>query len=61
MDTFDDGVRLRFGPGVPDLAGRVAARATGRPRSLRLIQAAVGLVALLLGGGAAFWAFVLLG
>ena len=59
MDTYDDGVRLRFGPGVPDPAGR--ARVTGRPRSLRLIQAAVGLVVLLLGGGAAFWAFVLLG
>jgi hypothetical protein len=61
VDTFANGVRLRFGPGVPDRAAPPRGRRAGASGSLRAIQVAVLLVALLLGAGAAAWALALFG
>lgn len=61
VDAPDGGVRLRFGPGVPDWAIPAALPLRRRGWSLRIIQVATGLVALLLGVGATAWALVLLG
>ena len=61
MDALDSGVRLRFGPGVPDWAVPMPARPRrrGGGGSLLAIKIATAFVALLLAIGATLWAVAL--